>query len=110
MGVFHIVVFKFKALVPEDEVKAACESMLSLGTQCVHPTSGTNYIKVHGGGLENSPEGLQQGMTHPFVFEFANEADRDYYLDTDPAHVAFKEGLAELVDKVHVYDFTAGKF
>lgn len=53
---------------------------------------------------------IKQGMTHPFVFEFASEEDRDYYVDTDPAHIAFKEGLAGLVDKVHVYDFTAGSF
>lgn len=49
-------------------------------------------------------------MTHPFVFEFENEKDRDYYCDDDPAHNKFKDSLEGLLDKVHVHDFTPGKF
>ncbi|KAH7018170.1 stress responsive A/B barrel domain protein [Microdochium trichocladiopsis] len=110
MTVYHVVIFKFKTLVPEDEVQAACDRMLALGTQCVHPKSGKPYVKVHGGGRDNSKEGLQQGMTHPFIFEFENEEDRDYYVDDDPAHIKFKDSLTDVVDKVHVHDFSPGKF
>ncbi|KAG4218393.1 hypothetical protein PC116_g33127 [Phytophthora cactorum] len=59
MGIFHVVMFKFKDLVPPEEVKAACDRMLALGSKCIHPTSQKPYIKVHGGGKDNSPEGKQ---------------------------------------------------
>ncbi|KAI1483716.1 hypothetical protein K445DRAFT_24351 [Daldinia sp. EC12] len=110
MGIFHVVMFKFKDLVPPEEVKAACDRMLALGSKCVHPTSQKPYIKVHGGGKDNSPEGKQQGMTHVFVFEFESEEDREYYLNKDPAHTEFATGVINLIEKLQAVDFTPGEF
>ena len=49
-------------------------------------------------------------MTHGYVVHFESEADRDYYVETDPAHAAFKKSLQGVVDKVTVLDFTPGIF
>ncbi|KAI1099451.1 dabb-domain-containing protein [Jackrogersella minutella] len=110
MGIYHIVLFKFKALVPPEEDKAACERMLALGSNCIHPTSQKPYVKVHGGGKDTSPEGKQDGMTHAFIFEFECEEDRKYYLDEDPAHLEFIASVKDIIDKGQVIDFTPGVF
>jgi hypothetical protein len=44
------------------------------------------------------------------VVEFHTTEDRQYYLDTDPAHQKFKESIGALVDKVVVVDFTDGAY
>lgn len=33
--------------------------MVGLAEKCVHPTSNKPYVKSHGGGRDNSPEGQQ---------------------------------------------------
>ncbi|KAI0377182.1 stress responsive A/B barrel domain protein [Hypomontagnella monticulosa] len=110
MSLVHIVAFKFKDLVPAEEVKAACDRMLALGTNCIHPTSQKTYIKVIGGGRDNSPEGMQHGMTHSFVFQFESVEDRDYYVKKDPAHLEFVSTIKDLVEDAHVMDFIPGVF
>ena len=52
----------------------------------------------------------QRGITHIFFSEFEDVADRDYYLDVDPAHQAFKASLGPVVDIVQVLDFIPGVF
>lgn len=104
--------------------------MNALSTECVHPTTKQPYVKSYGGGRDNSPEGLQvvnppspalssdqlltfwwQGaFTHGFVSEFQNEEDRKYYLEQDPAHLAFVASLADIMQNVRVVDFVPGKF
>ncbi|KAJ8124628.1 hypothetical protein O1611_g9012 [Lasiodiplodia mahajangana] len=110
MAIYHIVMFKFKALLPLDEVKAACEDALALGEKCFHPTTKANYMKTLGGGKDNSPEGLANGLTHCFVAKFESEEDRKYYLESDPAHLAFIASIKDKVEKVQVLDFTPGEF
>ena len=51
---------------------------------------------------------MNNGITHAFVVEFGNEADREYYCHRDPSHLAFVKGVVELVEKVQVVDFTHG--
>ena len=104
--------------------------MLALATECVHPRTKQPYVKSYGGGRDNSPEGLQvvdqplpvqyrdigltsavQGaFTHGFVSEFQNEEDRKYYLEQDPAHLAFVASLTDIMQNVRVVDFVPGKF
>ncbi|KAI1468327.1 stress responsive A/B barrel domain protein [Daldinia caldariorum] len=110
MGIFHVVLFKFKALVTPEEIKAACVRMLALGSNCIHPTSKKPYVKVHGGGRDNSPEGKQLGMTHIFIFEFDSEEDREYYLYKDPAHAEFVTSIKDLVEEIQSLDFIPGEF
>lgn len=52
----------------------------------------------------------QNGFTHTFLVEFANEADRDYYVHHDQAHHEFIKTIADVVDGVCVLDFSPGQF
>ena len=49
-------------------------------------------------------------MTHAFVAEFGSEKDRNYYVHEDPAHVAFKTSLKDLIAGAQVIDYTPGVF
>jgi hypothetical protein len=42
--------------------------------------------------------------------EFENEEDRKYYLEKDPAHLAFVESIGSVLKKAQVVDFTVGVF
>ncbi|ROT42986.1 dabb-domain-containing protein [Sodiomyces alkalinus F11] len=108
MSVTHTVLFQFKAGANPDDVKAACARFLALRQNCIHPTAHTPYITSLKGGKDNSPEGVQNGMTHGFVVEFASADDRDYYVKDDPAHQAFAKSIGDLVEKAVVVDFTSG--
>ncbi|KAK2795360.1 hypothetical protein FQN50_009751 [Emmonsiellopsis sp. PD_5] len=110
MGVTHIVLFQFKASASADAIKDVCDRMLALKDICIHPTDQKPYLKTSIGGRDNSPEGLQDGITHAFVVEFENVEDRDYYVNKDPAHLDFVGGLGDVVQKVQVIDFTNGVF
>ncbi|KAK6452903.1 hypothetical protein FP744_10009154 [Trichoderma asperellum] len=50
------------------------------------------------------------GFTHAFVVEFASVEDRDYYVDQDPIHQAFKTNAGPTIEKVCVLDYTVGVF
>lgn len=84
--------------------------MLALKEKCVNPTTGKPYIVSSKGGLDNSIEGLQGGITHAFVVEFESDEDRDYYVNKDPAHAAFVKSLGGIIEKAQVIDFSAGVF
>ena len=84
--------------------------MLELKKLCVHPTTNKPYIRTIKGGCDHSPEGLQRGMTHAFVLEFDSVEDRNYYVEEDPAHRAFNEGISGVLEGVIVVDFTNGRF
>ena len=42
--------------------------------------------------------------------EFENDADWQYYLKEDPAHIEFKKSLRDVVEKVGVVDYMPGVF
>jgi hypothetical protein len=102
--------------------------MLALRQNCIHPTTKQPYILDSSGGRDNSPEGhqvvihhcvhfassglieMQGGFSHGFVSHFANEEDRRYYLEEDPAHLAFVKSVSGIVQNVRVVDYTPGKF
>jgi hypothetical protein len=46
-------------------------------------------------------------MTHGFVAVFETLQDRDYYVSTDPVHLALGKKLGEVLEKVQVIDFTS---
>ncbi|KAK3987518.1 dabb-domain-containing protein [Cladorrhinum sp. PSN332] len=105
MTVVHTVLFQFTPDATSEEAKAACDRFLALKETCVHPTSNSPYIKSLKGGKDNSPEGLQNGITHGFVVEFESVEDRDYYVATDPVHQAFVKSIGDVVTKAIVVDF-----
>ncbi|KAG8626966.1 hypothetical protein KVT40_005911 [Elsinoe batatas] len=108
MAVIHIVLFEFNSAASDEDVTAACQRMLALKDKCKHPRTGQPYVKSYGGGRDNSPEGLQGGSTHGFVFEFDSEEDRNYYVKEDPAHLEFVASIKDLVSGARVVDFTPG--
>ncbi|KAH8694677.1 hypothetical protein BGZ61DRAFT_478261 [Ilyonectria robusta] len=108
--VTHIALVQFKAEVSATEISTAIENMLSLKDRCLHPVTGKPYILSAKGGADNSIEGMQDGITHAFVVEFASVEDRDYYVTKDPAHHEFFQSLGPVMAKGQVVDFTPGKF
>lgn len=50
----------------------------------------------------------QGGFTHGFVFEFENEADRDYYTKDDPTHQEFVGSIKDIIQNARVVDFSPG--
>lgn len=63
-------------------------------------------IKSYEWGTNNSPENLNQGLTHCFVLTFSSERDRDAYI-IHPDHKAFVALLNPSPDKVTVVDYWA---
>ena len=65
-------------------------------------------IKAYEWRINNSPENLNSGLTHCFVFTFRSESGRDAYL-IHPAHKAFVAILGAALDKVTAVDYYAKK-
>ncbi|KAI1207847.1 dabb-domain-containing protein [Annulohypoxylon truncatum] len=110
MAIYRILLLKFKALVPPDEDKAACQRILDFETNCIHPTSQKPYVKVLGGGKDNSLEGRQDGMTHAFILQFENDEDRKYHVEKDAAQLEFAASSRDIIEKAQVIDFAPGVF
>ncbi|GAB1320945.1 Stress responsive A/B barrel domain-containing protein [Madurella fahalii] len=109
-AVTHVVLFEFKQDADPAAVDLACARMMALKDKCLSRNSQYPYIQSISGGRDNSKEGLQDGLTHGFVVQFANLNDREYYVEHDPAHQDFKKEIEPLVKKVTVLDFTNGSF
>jgi hypothetical protein len=97
----HVVLFKFKETANEANIKTVVDAFLVLPSKI-------KSIKKFEYGTNNSPEKLNEGLTHCFLVSFSNEKDRDNYL-VDPAHAAFVEVLKPFLDKVVVIDYWAIK-
>ena len=95
----HVVLFKFKPTATEAQIKMVEETFKQLPATI-------KTIKAFEWGKNNSPEGLNEGLTHCFLVTFASEKDRDEYLP-HPAHKAFVEKLGGLLDKAVVVDYWA---
>ncbi len=93
----HVVLFKFKDNATQDQVKKVENAFLAL-------PSAIKEIKDIEWGINNSPENLNQGLTHCFFLSFNSEKDRDAYLP-HPAHKAFGAILTPYLDKVVVVDY-----
>lgn len=93
----HVVMFKFKETSAPADVERIVKAFGELPGKIPE-------IKGFEWGTDNSPEGLQQGLTHCFLITFADEAGRDAYLP-HPAHQAFVELVGPHVEKVTVIDY-----
>ena len=93
----HLVFFKFKDSASLEEIKIVNDAFIAL------PES-IPEIKDFEWGLNNSPENLNQELTHCYMVTFSSEADRDIYLP-HPSHKAFVEKLKPILDKVVVLDY-----
>lgn len=95
----HVVMFKFKDGTPPADVKKVEDAFAGLAKKI-------RLIKQFEWGTNNSPENLNQGLTHCFFVTFSSEKDRDDYL-VHPDHQAFVEILKPHLDKVTVLDYWA---
>ena len=93
----HVVLFKFKDTSSAQEVKVVENAFVALKGKI-------KLIKDFEWGTNNSPENLNQGLTHCFFASFSSEKDRDDYL-IHPDHKAFVEVLKPHLDKVTVIDY-----
>lgn len=93
----HIVLFKFKDDTKPEEVKAIVDAFGQLPKKI-------DAIIDYEAGVNNSPEGLNQGLTHAFIVTFKDEKGRDAYLP-HAAHKEFVELLLPKLDKATVVDF-----
>jgi hypothetical protein len=95
----HVVLFGWKENTPADSINKIITAFKALPGQI-------KTIKRFEWGVNNSPENLNQGLTHCFLLTFASEKDRDDYL-VHPSHKAFTQLLPGILDKVTVFDYWA---
>lgn len=82
----HVVVFKYKEGASDDKIHSITEAFRSLQDKIPGIVSFEH-------GVNNSPEGLNQGFTHVYLLTFENAAARDAYLP-HPEHKKFGELLS----------------
>lgn len=97
----HVVLFGWKTNANKDAIENAIKAFGELPKQI-------KTIKNYEWGENNSPEKLNQGLTHCFVLTFSSEKDRDDYL-VHPTHIAFTKLLPNILDKVTVVDYWINK-
>ncbi|MEM8671170.1 MAG: Dabb family protein [Planctomycetota bacterium] len=95
----HAVFFKFKDDADPAAVKEVEEAFAALPNKI-------DAVKAFEWGMNNSPEGKNDGFTHAFMLTFDSEDGRKAYLP-HPDHQAFVKVLEPVLDKVRVLDFWA---
>lgn len=93
----HAVFFSFKPPASEDDVQSVVDAFRALPEKIPE-------IVDFAWGVNNSPEGLNDGFTHCFLLSFRDEAGRAVYLPHE-AHKAFGDVLRPHMDKVFVIDY-----
>lgn len=93
----HVVLLKFKDDAKPADVKKVEQAFAGLSRKI-------SLIKQFEWGTNNSPENINQGLTHCFFVTFNSEKDRDAYL-IHPEHQAFVDILKPHLDKVTVVDY-----
>lgn len=97
----HLVVFQFKEGTASNVVEDTVKSFDLL-------FSNIQLIQGYERGVNNSTEGMSQGLTHIFNLTFEGEKERDQYL-THPLHVEFVNSKIAAVEKVLVLDYDVTK-
>jgi len=95
----HVVLFGFKAETSADEVAEIVRRFAGLRER-IDTIVGFEW------GANNSPEGLNQDLSHAFTLTFTSEADRDAYLP-HLDHAAFADWVGPYVEHVTVVDYWA---
>lgn len=93
----HVVMFGWKEGTDSTAINKIITAFKALPSKI-------SQIKAMEWGTNNSPEGLNNGLTHCFFITFTSEADRDAYL-VHPAHKEFVSLLKPAPDKVTVLDY-----
>ncbi|OUW16836.1 MAG: stress responsive protein [Opitutales bacterium TMED158] len=93
----HVVMFQFKDSSSKQDVQKVVKAFNALPSKI-------DSIIDYEFGVNNSPEGLDNGFTHVFLVTFADEAGRAKYLP-HPDHKAFVDVLKPHLEKVQVLDY-----
>jgi hypothetical protein len=96
-GIRHVVMFRFKDGATPERIQEVVSGFGALA----HKIDGITGFEW---GTNNSPEGKNNGLTHCFMLDFKDAAARDAYLPHH-VHVAFANGLADVVADVCVFDY-----
>jgi hypothetical protein len=96
----HLLVCRFKVGTTDEQLKTFFAAFREL-TAKIDGITGFEY------GPNNSPEGLNRGMTHVIMVTFANAQARDAYLP-HPEHRKFAAWFTQLgiVEELLVIDYT----
>ena len=97
----HAVFFSFNEESTDEDVQGVVDAFREL------PTKIPEIIDFEWG-INNSPEGLDDGFTHCFLLTFADEAGRAVYLP-HPDHKAFGDTLRPHMKDVFVVDYWGEK-
>jgi Stress responsive A/B Barrel Domain len=95
----HVVMFGWDAGTDSTEIEKVVDAFKKLPGKI-------NLIKGFEWGTNNSPESLNQGLTHCFFLSFTSQKDRDEYL-VHPAHQEFVALKKPGLTKVTVLDYWA---
>ncbi|WP_111641828.1 Dabb family protein [Marinimicrobium alkaliphilum] len=94
----HILLIKFNSQATAEKLK----DLRALFESMPDAVSGVESVEW---GLNDSPEGKNQGYTHAVVMNFTDESARQAYLP-HPAHDALKAVFIPLLDDIIVFDYT----
>lgn len=97
----HVVLFKFKDSASKEQVAKLVDQFRELPKK-IPVIADFEY------GVNNSPEGLNEGLTHCFLVTFKSAKDREVYLP-HAAHKAFVEQLMPHLERAVVVDYFASK-
>ncbi len=99
----HVVVFKYKQGATAEQIRQVTDAFRELKGKIPGIVSFEH-------GLNNSPEGKNQGYTHIYLLTFENTQARDAYLP-HPEHKKFGEllGKVGILEDVFVVDYLAQK-
>lgn len=95
----HVVLFNFNDEATEEITTKIEKEFASLKDKI-------SEIHSFEWGINNSPEGLDKGLTHCFLVTFLSEEDRATYLP-HPDHQKFVELIGPYVEDVTVVDYWA---
>jgi hypothetical protein len=93
----HVVLYKFKEATTPAQVQEVVDAFSALPGK-------VKEIADFECGVNVSPEGKSEGLTHAFVVSFRTEVDRDAYLK-HPAHDAYVLVVKDKREKVVVFDY-----
>ncbi len=93
----HVVLFNFVDTATEENIKEIEQAFVALPDRIPE-------IYDFEWGTNNSPEGLDKGLSHCFFVTFLSEEDRAIYLP-HPAHQEFVSLVGPFVEDVTVVDY-----
>jgi hypothetical protein len=97
----HVVMFGFKLETSKEQIAEIIHRFAKLRDTILE-------IKAFECGDNNSPEGLNNGLSHCFLLSFDSLDARDIYL-THQNHIDFSDWVGKWVETVTVLDYWANE-